>query len=133
MNKSRLNFLERECSYCKTIFKPYSKINRFCSVICSRKESQQRNGQIFRQQFKIKRQNLKRRCIEYKGGMCEKCGYNKHPCAFDFHHIDKNTKDYDITKLIRNNNWKLIKKELDKCQLLCATCHREEEFKIYEH
>ena len=59
--------------------------------------------------------------IEYKGGKCEKCGYNNF-VALDFHHPNPSEKDH---KLNMTWSWERIKKEIDRCQLLCANCHRE--------
>jgi predicted HNH restriction endonuclease len=62
--------------------------------------------------------------IEYKGGKCQVCGYDKHYGALEFHHLDPSEKDCDWGKL-RLKNWENIKKELDKCICVCANCHRE--------
>jgi len=43
--------------------------------------------------------------------------------AMDFHHPDPLLKDFSISQ--RMTSWEAIRKELDKCVLLCATCHRE--------
>lgn len=67
---------------------------------------------------------LKTRAVEYKGGKCEMCGYNKNVAAFDFHHIDPREKDLKWNSS-RHWKWDRLKKELDKCQLLCCRCHRE--------
>lgn len=70
-----------------------------------------------------RRRNLKLQAIEYKGGKCVDCGYNElHPEVYDFHHLVRNTKEFDI--FISIKSWVKIKKELDKCVLLCANCHR---------
>lgn len=73
-----------------------------------------------------KRTQKKIRAIEYKGGECLVCGYNGCPQAFDFHHLDRDEKSFNIS-LDSNVSWERIKKELDKCVLLCATHHREVE------
>lgn len=80
-----------------------------------------------------RRRRIKQKAVEYKGGSCERCGYNKSNAAMDFHHIDPNEKDCSVSH-ISNKKWEYIKEELDKCQLLCATCHREvhEEINIQE-
>jgi hypothetical protein len=64
-------------------------------------------------------------CLEYKGGKCQKCGYNKYVGALEFHHRDPSQKNFNIsaTKLRKFDN-KTIG-ELDKCDILCANCHRE--------
>ncbi len=79
---------------------------------------------------------LKKRCVDYLGGKCSKCGLkSKYYSIYDFHHIDPSTKKEGITKLInRSAKWDVIKKELDKCAVLCSNCHRvhhnEEEHNI---
>ena len=67
--------------------------------------------------------NLKNKAIEYKGGSCSKCGYNKCAGALEFHHIDPSQKEFGITT--KNVKWEKLKLELDKCILVCANCHRE--------
>ena len=68
---------------------------------------------------------FKQKCVDYKGGECERCGYNKSNCALDFHHKDPNEKDFGIGKQRRTKFDEKIMAELDKCMLLCANCHRE--------
>ena len=70
-----------------------------------------------------RRNKTKEILIEYKGGKCEICGYDKNYSALEFHHLDPNEKDFTISK--KNSSWENIKKELDKCILVCANCHRE--------
>jgi hypothetical protein len=73
--------------------------------------------------------SLKEKSVEYKGGECEICGYNKCLRSLVFHHKDPLQKDFAIgesrpgVKKVRN--WNLVKFELDKCQLLCHNCHNE--------
>ena len=75
----------------------------------------------------IKRQrNLKQLAVDYKGGACIKCGYNKCLAALEFHHLDPTQKDFAIGKKCNTNLTDSVKAELDKCVLLCANCHREE-------
>jgi predicted HNH restriction endonuclease len=62
--------------------------------------------------------------VEYMGGKCKECGYNKYLGALEFHHLDPSTKEANWNK-IRLWEWSKIKNELDKCVLLCANCHRE--------
>ena len=76
------------------------------------------------EKVKSHRQKIKEKAIEYKGGCCEKCGYNKCKWAFDFHHLDSTKKDFSLSKNI-TLSWDKVKKELDKCILVCANCHRE--------
>ena len=43
-----------------------------------------------------RRDKIKMIAVEYKGGKCEKCGYNKCIDALDFHHIDPSKKEFGI-------------------------------------
>ena len=72
-----------------------------------------------------KRKKLKKDLVEYKGGKCENCGYNKCVAAMDFHHKDPKEKDFGLSCNGHTYSWKKITKEADKCLLLCSNCHRE--------
>ena len=80
---------------------------------CSNEESRERA-----RKFKVK-------CVEYKGGKCVKCGYNKYFGALDFHHLDPKKKDFRLAAVKSHSFNEKIKKELDKCILVCSNCHRE--------
>ena len=71
----------------------------------------------------------KHKAINYLGGKCQECGYNKCVAALEFHHLDPSTKEANWNK-IRLWEWKKIEEELDKCSLLCANCHREEHVRL---
>ena len=75
------------------------------------------------------RRKQKALSIEYKGGKCIDCGYNKHPAAMCFHHVDK--KYFEIADLIKNG-FKKAKVELDKCVLLCHNCHEIRHYGYYK-
>jgi hypothetical protein len=71
--------------------------------------------------------NYKLLCLEYKGGCCEHCGLEDIPDVYDFHHRNPAEKDFEISKKLSRQSTKLdaeIMRELDKCLLLCANCHR---------
>ena len=69
------------------------------------------------------RKRTKELLVEYKGGKCEFCGYNKCVEALEFHHIDETTKEFQISGSTKSLEKQ--KKETDKCYMLCANCHRE--------
>jgi len=74
-----------------------------------------------------RRRKLKSMAIEYKGGKCQLCGYSKYQGALDLHHINPKEKDFGIGDKGYTRSWDKIRAELDKCILVCATCHREVE------
>lgn len=64
--------------------------------------------------------------IELKGGECEICGYNNNIAALDFHHINPEDKNFQLdSRHLSNTHIDKLKQEVDKCILVCATCHRE--------
>lgn len=69
------------------------------------------------------RQRNKERLVEYKGGKCEICGYKKCTASLIFHHLDPSKKDFGVAAQLKSIE--TLKKEVDKCQLLCANCHGE--------
>jgi DNA-binding CsgD family transcriptional regulator len=69
------------------------------------------------------RKRLKERAVEYKGGMCECCGYDRAIEALEFHHKNPNDKDFHPSG--KSISWVRMKKEIDKCIMVCANCHRE--------
>lgn len=70
----------------------------------------------------IRRYVAKSNAVEYKGGECQMCGWIGNIAAFDFHH--KYDKKFGLSANIATKSWKIVKEELDKCDLLCAICHR---------
>ena len=60
---------------------------------------------------------------------CSKCGYDKCFAAIDFHHRTRGDKTKDVGTMIANNynvdNITKVLEEIEKCDVLCANCHRE--------
>jgi len=72
-----------------------------------------------------RRKKIREMAIKYKGEKCIFCGYDKCIRALEFHHIENNGKDFGISEKGYTRSWDRVKKELDKCILVCANCHRE--------
>jgi len=71
------------------------------------------------------RRRVKKELVAYKGGKCERCGFDKSlSVAFDFHHQDPSQKEFRVSGSTRSI--KTLKEEIDKCQLLCKICHAAE-------
>lgn len=113
----------RRCPKCETNLSLESFYQRrgkaHSSVYCKSCTSQQT---IERVRF------MKSQMVEYKGGKCQKCGYNKYQGALEFHHLDPTQKDFTLSHVKKYSFNETIKKELDKCILLCSNCHKETHF-----
>ena len=88
-----------------------------------------------RRQYLIKAVHKRRRkirdmALEYKDNSCDICGYNRCSDALEFHHLDPSKKDFSISRNGYTRSWVKVQSELDKCQLLCANCHREVHAKL---
>ena len=57
---------------------------------------------------------------------CQLCGYSKCSRALEFHHVYPSTKDCDPGEASKRS-WSKFLLERDKCVLLCANCHREQQ------
>lgn len=68
----------------------------------------------------------KKKYIDNQKCKCAKCGDTR-TYVLDFHHKDKDEKEFTIGK-IKKGSLELIQKEIDKCAVLCANCHREFHF-----
>jgi len=62
--------------------------------------------------------------IKLMGEKCCKCGYDKNISALEFHHLEAKDKELQWNKL-RQVGWESVIKELQKCIMVCANCHRE--------
>jgi len=63
--------------------------------------------------------------VRLKGGKCQNCGGVFPVSVYDLHHRDPETKEFSLGRM----NLKLpmserMLAEVDKCDLLCANCHR---------
>ena len=74
----------------------------------------------------ISREAKKIKSVIFLGGKCEECGESDH-IFLDFHHKIMEEKTLEMSSM-RTKNWKIIKNELSKCQLLCCKCHRKKHY-----
>lgn len=58
---------------------------------------------------------------------CIKCGEN-HIACLDFHHRDPKQKEFSIAGAVSHSNKEKVIKELEKCDVLCANCHRKHHY-----
>lgn len=57
---------------------------------------------------------------------CFICGYDKCSQALEFHHVLSEDKEFGLAT--KTTTWSKYVKEINKCVLVCANCHREIHF-----
>ena len=77
-----------------------------------------------------RRQKIRQMAIAAKGAKYEICGYDRCIEALEFHHLNESDKDFGLSEKGYARSWKKVEKELNKCVLLCANCHREVHAKV---
>jgi len=98
---------------------------RECWVVI-RKASYEANKQSTFDRNKKNSQKTRAWYLEYKLKLnCERCP-EKHPACLDFHHTNPLEKDNDVASMIHgNHSIAALKREIAKCVVLCANCHRK--------
>jgi hypothetical protein len=70
----------------------------------------------------------KQKAIDYLGGECVDCKGVFPTSVYDFHHLDPSEKEFNLGNILRRKDFEFVEKELSKCVLLCANCHRIRHF-----
>lgn len=99
----------------------YMKRYRECQRI---KVQEHRKANLnYNEESKQRHAASKVKAVEYMGGKCLDCSGVFHPTVYDFHHLDPTEKEISPANALQRK-WENAVKELDKCVLLCANCHR---------
>jgi hypothetical protein len=112
---------------CRQCSKPVLVITNYCSKQCRneyRSNNKKPRTKTEGQHVVNFRKNIKKRAVEYMGGKCVKCGYDRCVWSLQFHHLDPTKKEFNISS-VKIRSWDKIKAELEKCVLICSNCHGE--------
>lgn len=93
----------------------YKSKKHSCRTICWKCKIKKNNDKI---------KGYRKAAVDYKGGQCSVCSYSRCLAALEFHHLVAGEKD-PKWKTLRRCNLDTMKRELDKCVLVCSNCHRE--------
>lgn len=79
---------------------------------------------------KRRKNEIKKWFEYYKSKLfCLKCKEN-HPATLEFHHKTRKNKEMMVAIMVYNGySIERIKKEMEKCIVLCANCHRKVHYK----
>lgn len=90
---------------------------------------------IYKQKYKDKIKQYNRALAQQikESNPCKICGETRFYCL-DFHHRDPAAKKDTICNLIRHGySTQIVKKEIDKCDIICSNCHRKEHTNTYKY
>lgn len=140
----------RVCSQCKeeklltkdffnTRDKLQKKFRTDCKICQRLKQSKayQKKREYYKNATKKRRQKLRasnqKLLWEFlKNNGCIRCGENN-PVVLEMDHLGN--KKYCISDIIYCHTWESVLTEIEKCQILCANCHRKKtakDFKWYQ-
>lgn len=96
--------------------------------VCRREYSRKQyanNPEPFKQRAKENRQEIRRFLVDFISSLrkekgCHICG-EKEECVLDFHHVKPGN---PVTRMI-SKGYTALEKELAKCVVVCANCHRK--------
>lgn len=101
-----------------------------------RREHYSRNKKLYIDRAKARNKYEAKKCSnfinEYKLSRgCSMCGYNSAPEALDLHHV-RGKKEFCVSLAAYRNKMPLhrLKEEIEKCEVVCANCHRIETKRI---
>jgi len=88
----------------------------------------EKNRERIRAETAAKNKSAKEKWDAFKGSLkCARCG-ECHIACLDFHHIDPAEKEYEVSRLVGNKMFTKAYKEIKKCAVLCANCHRKHHY-----
>lgn len=103
-------------SWCRDCQKEKAKEIRASNIEKYRSKDRENKNRVYRKKRGI--------INSYKECGCVICG-EKEPVCLDFHHINPDDKNFDIGKQFHIKATETIIKEIHKCVVLCANCHRK--------
>ena len=120
--KLRSLYRRRFCLECSPFGRHNTSKFPFGQTLDLAAERRRRRTESFRRSLRKRRRERKAALITAQGGACVDCGYAACIEAFQFHHLDPETKSLTLANF--SGSWDRLKAEAAKCVLLCATCHR---------
>ncbi len=76
------------------------------------------------EQVGIQKEKVREWFNSLKNKPCKDCGKTYPPYVMDFDHLDSEEKEFQLGQALNWGKEKVLK-EIAKCELVCANCHRE--------
>lgn len=115
--KTDSNILQAYCKQCNKI-----KNNQWY------KNNAEKHKKRIRKTDALRRNIIDDFLDEAKNNPCTDCGIKYHPWVMEFDHIKYDKISSIASMKTRKISIKKIKEEMDKCELVCANCHRMRTF-----
>lgn len=115
---------EKWCCYCRKHL-PLSEFQYPNSTACKKCMLKKQKAHVDKN---------KRMAVDFLGGKCSRCGYDRCLAALELHHTNQSKKTMTWSK-IRGSNFEIIKKWIieEEITCICSNCHREEHYLQFEH
>lgn len=110
-NKQTKDGYQRQCRKCHKKYKDNHYLD---------------NKEKYIEKAKRNKKKALAKALEWKSQFqCSRCSEN-HIATLEFHHLDPTQKDLEVsTAIYRGWGLDAIKKEADKCIVLCSNCHKK--------
>ena len=124
-NQNERNYGIRRCKVCDSEFVSNIPYRGYC-YNCSPP------GLSAKDAMRTKKRAIKHELLKYKGAVCMACGYDEYEGALQLHHRNPADKEFTFSDTNLNDTdftMDRMRKEADKCDVLCANCHFEVHYK----
>ena len=83
-----------------------------------------KNIERYREQSRAAKAQKQEEINRIKSVPCMDCGIQYPPFVMDFDHRDPTMKTNGVSRLQRSAGWSKVLEEINKCDIVCANCHR---------
>jgi hypothetical protein len=113
--------------------KPYQKCKTCMKIRGRSYYHKNKKRQLALALIRNRRSYFERRALinRMKNVPCQDCNQRYPYFVMDFDHRVKADKFGDIAHMVRNRSWDTIIREIKKCDIVCANCHRIRTFGRY--
>lgn len=114
--------------------------NSRCKICCEQSRNSKKHYQEYKDNYilrnKVRRENLIKTNVPklldyYKTHNCVDCGESD-PIVLEFDHLIQKDKKYGISNMLGNYHWDKILSEIEKCEVVCANCHKRRTAKQFD-
>lgn len=91
-------------------------------LLAARRRHYHANKEQYKARNRAKKKAIREYIQEVKGAPCVDCDRVYHYCVMDFDHLMD--KAINVSQMVDCGSLDKVKKEIAKCELVCANCHR---------